>query len=78
MQADQSGTVDEKAVDALLGYFQELHIVMLVEILEKKLGLETKVCDVPTKGTDIVIKIRAPLKTLDFIAEKNHETLKLN
>jgi hypothetical protein len=51
---------------------------MLVEILEKKLGLETKVCDVPTKGTDIVIKIRAPLKTLDFIAEKNHETLKLN
>jgi hypothetical protein len=41
---------------------------MLAEILEKHLGLETKIFKTQIENTDIVIKIRAPLKLLDFLA----------
>lgn len=47
-----------------------MQVIMLVEYLERKMGLKTKICDVPTQGTDIVIKIKAPLKILDLIASK--------
>lgn len=58
----------DKVIKDHLKEQQKLHVLMLAEILEKHLGLETKIFDPDIENTDILIKIRAPLKLLDFIA----------
>jgi hypothetical protein len=58
----------EKVLKGQLKELQKLHVLMLAEILEKHLGLETKIFDPDIENADIVIKIRAPLKLLDLIA----------
>jgi len=77
MEAEKPMKIKDNENDRLES-MQKRHVLMLVEILEKICGLETKICDVPTQGTDIVIKVRAPLSTLDYIAAKNKELMKLN